>query len=203
MSSSTSGRPVYDRIAARYDRAIRPFERRFLSRWRAEALAHLPAGAKLLELGAGTGLNFPHYPIGAHGVATELSCRMLEIAREKPRPAQVDLVQCRGECLPFADRSFDAACAALVFCSVRSPATVFAELRRVVKPGGTIILLEHVRPQGVMGLVFDVVSWFTVRLFEDHFNRRTAEEAERSGLKVEYEARKAAGIVKIMVCRVS
>lgn len=203
MSSSTSGKPVYDRIAARYDRALRPFERRFLSRWRAEALADLPAGAKLLELGAGTGLNFPHYPIGAHGVATELSCRMLEIAREKPRPALVDLVQCRGESLPFADRSFDAACAALVFCSVMSPSAVFAELRRVIRPGGTIVLLEHVRPMGVLGPIFDVLNWFTVRLFEDHFNRRTAEDAERSGLKVEYEARKAAGIVKIIVCRVA
>jgi ubiquinone/menaquinone biosynthesis C-methylase UbiE len=203
MSSSTSRQQVYDRLAARYDRALRPFERRFLSRWRAETLSHLPKGATLLEIGAGTGLNFPHYPIDACGVATDLSCQMLEIAREKPRPAQVALVQCRGESLPFADRSFDAACAALVFCSVMSPAAVFAELQRVVKPGGTVALLEHVRPAGLLGPIFDVLNWFTVRLFEDHFNRRTAEEAEQAGLKVEYEARKAAGIVKIIVCRVN
>jgi ubiquinone/menaquinone biosynthesis C-methylase UbiE len=194
--------PVYDRLAAGYDRAIGPFERRWLAQWRAEALSALPIGARIIEIGAGTGLNFPHYPAGTHGVATEISCRMLEVAQQKQRPAGVALVQCGAERLPFADGAFDAACATLVLCSVDSPSAVFGELRRIVKPGGTIALLEHVRPRGILGPVFDAVSWFTVRLFEDHFNRRTADDARQAGLKVESEASHAWGIVKVMVCRV-
>lgn len=193
---------MYDRLAARYDRALAPFERRWLGRWRAEAFAALPDGARMLEIGAGTGANFEHYPPGARGAATEISCRMLEIAQGKERPSGVALVQSAGERLPFADDSFDAACATLVLCSVESPSAVFAELKRVVKVGGTIALLEHVRPQGVLGPVIDLLSWFTVRLFDDHFNRRTVEDARRAGLKVESEASHAWGIVKVLVLRV-
>jgi ubiquinone/menaquinone biosynthesis C-methylase UbiE len=194
--------PVYDRLAGRYDRALAPFERRWLRRWRAETFAALPEGARMLEIGAGTGANFVHYPHGAHGAATEISCRMLEVARGKDRLVGIELVQSAGERLPFADGSFDAACATLVLCSVEFPAAVFAELKRVVKPGGTVALLEHVRPTGILGPVFDLLSWFTVRLFDDHFNRRTAEEARRAGLKVESEASHAWGIVKVLVLRV-
>jgi ubiquinone/menaquinone biosynthesis C-methylase UbiE len=202
MAPSTSERPVYDRLAARYDRAMRPWEKRWLGRWRAEAFSALPEGARLLEIGAGTGANFAHYPYGAHGVASELSCRMLEFAREKNRPNGVSLVQCSAERLPFADGSFEAACATLVFCSVPSPAAVFGELRRVVKPGGRIVLLEHVRPAGLLGPVFDFLNLFTVPLFDDHFNRRTVNDAQRSGLSIESESDKAASIIKIVVCKV-
>lgn len=202
MSLPSRQAPVYDRLAGRYDRALAPFERRWLRRWRAETFATLPDRARLLELGAGTGANFPHYPHGSRGVATEISCGMLEIARGKEKPVGVELVQCGAEHLPFADHSLDAACATLVLCSVVSPGAVFAELKRVVKPGGTVALLEHVRPAGILGPIFDVISWFTVRLFDDHFNRRTAEDARRAGLKVESETRHAWGIVKVLVLKV-
>jgi len=136
-----SGRAVYDRLAARYDRLIAPLERRFLSRWRTQTLSALPENSLLLEVGAGTGLNFPFYPQGARGVASEMSREMLKIARTKERPARVHLAQSCAEELPFADASFDAAFATLVFCSVASPQKAFQELRRVVRPGGIIALL--------------------------------------------------------------
>lgn len=195
--------PVYDRLAAGYDRAMRPLERWFLARMRARTFKHLPASARLLEIGAGTGLNFPFYPRGACGVASELSRAMIEIASGKQeRPAGVRLVQSRAEQLPFADASFDAAFATLVFCSVESPALAFAELRRVVRPGGTIALLEHVRPDGLPGYLFDALSRLTVALFQDHFNRRTAIEAERAGLRLVHIERRLSGIVQLIVCRV-
>ena len=193
-------RATYDRIAAHYDRAIGPLERRFLSRLRAETLGALPAGSRILEIGAGTGLNFPYYPQAARGVATELSREMIRLAQIKSRPASVHLVQNNAERLPFADASFDAACATLVFCSINAPAVAFAELRRVVRPGGRIALLEHVRPPSPLGWLFDLLNLLTVPLFEDHFNRRTSEEARRAGLQTLRVERRALGIINIIIC---
>jgi ubiquinone/menaquinone biosynthesis C-methylase UbiE len=191
----------YDRLASRYDGAMRPLEKWFLARLRARALASLPEDSRLLEIGAGTGLNFPFYPQATRGAASEPSREMLKIARVKERPRGVSLVQNCAESLPFPDASFDAAFATLVFCSVISPAACFAELRRVVRPGGIIVLLEHVRPEGLLGPLFDALSLFTVALFEDHFNRRTAQEAERAGLRLLKQERIALGIINIIELR--
>lgn len=204
QAAQHSPRHVYDRLAAVYERVMRPLERLGLARLRASALREMPAGANVLEVGTGTGLNFSFYPSGATGAATELSGEMIGIARRKrERPAGVRLVRCRAEELPFADDSFDAALATLVFCSVNDPARAFAELRRVVRRGGTVVLLEHVRPPGaLLGRVFDALSFFTTRLCEDHFNRRTLEAATRAGLvpaKVEGWLR---GAVQLIVLRV-
>ena len=193
--------PVYDRFAARYDKLIAPLERWVLARWRKETLEALPEESRVLEIGAGTGLNFPFYPHGANGVASELSCEMLKVARGKALPDGVHLVQAGAEQLPFPDASFDAAFATLVFCSVASPETSFAELRRVVRPGGTVALLEHVRPRGILGFLFDALSLLTVALFEDHFNRRTADEALRAGFQLVRVDRRVLGVVNIIVCR--
>ena len=194
--------PTYDRFAPYYDRLIAPLERRVLARLRARTLAALPEDSRVLEVGAGTGLNFPYYPRGAHGVASELSCEMLKRARDKPHADDVHLVQNSAEQLPFSDASFDAAFATLVFCSVASPESAFAELRRVVRPGGIIALLEHVRPNGVLGWLFDGLSLLTVALMDDHFNRRTADDARRAGLELVKVERRMLGIINIIVCRV-
>lgn len=223
-SQAPSAEQTYDRLAARYDRAMRPLERWGLARLRAAALGQLPAGARLLEVGAGTGANFAHYPRAARGVASEPSAEMLKLARARLARARDDnehndddhdnggdnddgaesisLVRAPAERLPFADDSFDAACATLVFCSVASPARAFSELRRVVRAGGAVVLLEHVRPAGLLGYAFDALSLLTVALFEDHFNRRTADEARRAGLRVVGVEKHLLGVVQIIVCRV-
>jgi len=200
---SLRSRATYDRLASRYDSFMRPLERRFLARLRAKTLAALPENACVLEIGAGTGLNFPYYPRGTRGaVASELSSAMIDIARAKSRPQSVHLIQNSAEALPFADATFDAAFATLVFCSLQSPEKAFSEARRVVKPGGTIALLEHVRPEGLLGWLFDALSILTVALFDDHFNRRTLDEARRAGLQPVNVERRAFGIINIIVCRV-
>ncbi|HEX3186421.1 MAG TPA: class I SAM-dependent methyltransferase, partial [Pyrinomonadaceae bacterium] len=124
----------YDSVAQHYEGVMGPFQRWGLVKLRKETLSQLPPG-NILEIGAGTGLNFVHYPQDAHGVATEFSREMLNIAVTKPRPGGVQLLQNRAEDLPFKTHSFDAAFATLVFCSVEHPAAAFAELRRVVRPG--------------------------------------------------------------------
>ena len=192
---------TYNELAPKYE-AISRFEQRFFPTLRAEALSLLPTNARILEVGAGTGLNFIHYPAGASGVASEPNSEMLKLAREKQRPSRVSLVQNCAEQLPFADDSFEAAFATLVFCSVASPPAAFAELRRVVRGGGKIILLDHVRPGGLLGPVFDVFNLFTVPLFDDHMNRRTSELAKVAGLEVMEVKRKAWGIVNLITCKV-
>ena len=192
---------TYNKLAPKYE-AISRFEQRFFPTLRAEALSLLPANARILEVGAGTGLNFIHYPAGTSGVASEPNSEMLKLAREKQRPSRVSLVQNCAEQLPFPDDSFEAAFATLVFCSVASPPAAFAELRRVVRGGGKIILLDHVRPGGLLGPVFDVFNLFTVPLFDDHMNRRTSELAKVAGLEVVEVKRKAWGIVNLITCKV-
>ena len=100
---------------------MRPLERWFLTGWRAQALAHLPANSCILEVGAGTGLNFRFYPPQTSGVASELSAEMLKIASAKNRPQDICLTQGNAEQLPFRDASFDAALATLTFCAIPSP----------------------------------------------------------------------------------
>lgn len=193
---------TYDTFAPQYDAVMSPLERWFLARLRASAFQHLPHNARILEIGAGTGLNFLYYPDNATGVATEPSREMLRIAVEKKRPRGLRLLQSCAENLPFKTGSFDAAFATLVFCSVKSPALALAELRRVVKPGGTVILLDHVRPSGLLGPIFDLLNLITVPLFDDHFNRSTAKEARAAGLELVSVEKKLLGIINLVACRV-
>ena len=136
----------YDDFAPHYDAAMRPLDRWFLARLRRRAIDLLPKNARLLEVGAGTGINFSFYSSEQTGVAAEPSGAMLQIARGKSRPAGISLIRSCAEQLPFERDSFDTALATLVLCSVESPQNALSELRRVVKPGGTVVLLEHVRP---------------------------------------------------------
>lgn len=194
---------VYDRLASRYDRMMRPLERLGLSGLRARALAEVPEGSRVLEVGAGTGLNFPFYPRACTHACAEPSREMIVRANAKSdRPEGALLVQARAEELPFGEGAFDAAFATLVFCSVASPARAFAELRRVVRPGGRVALLEHVRPRNPLGYLFDALTRVTVPLFEDHFNRRTSEEARGAGLNVERVDNHLLGVIQLIVCRV-
>jgi ubiquinone/menaquinone biosynthesis C-methylase UbiE len=193
---------TYDDIAPHYDDMMRPLDRWFLARLRETTFRYLPEGARILEIGAGTGQNFVYYPTNTLTIASEPNREMIKIASQKPRPDNAELVQSCAEQLPFATGSFDAAFATLVFCSLARPRDAFAELRRVVKSGGTVILLEHVRPNGLLGLVFDLLNLFTVPLFDDHFNRRTAEEARANGLQVLEIDRSLLGIINLISCRV-
>ena len=191
----------YDLLAQHYDSAMRPLDRWFLGRMRQKAIELLPKNARLLEIGSGTGTNFHLYSYGQTGVAAEPSGGMLRVARTKPRPDGIGLVQSCAEDLPFESGSFDTALATLVLCSVESPQKALSELRRVVNPGGPIVLLEHVRPGGLLGLFFDLFNFISVSLLDDHINRRTVAEARAAGLELVQVEKRLWGIINLIVCR--
>ncbi len=137
------GNPLF---AAFYDRIVAGNERAGFEDRRAELLAG--ARGATVEIGAGTGLNLHHYPAAVTDlVLTEPERHMARHLRarlaESARPAEV--VEAPAERLPFEDARFDTAVATLVLCTVRDPARALDEIARVLKPGGRLLFLEHVR----------------------------------------------------------
>lgn len=136
---------VWDRVfAAGYDRLMRPAERGWLGRRRAELLA--PLAGRVLEIGGGTGANLPYYPPSVTSVTlAEPSAPMRDKITPKLARASVpvEVVPAAAEDLPFAEGEFDHVVATLVLCTVDDVARALSEVRRVLRPGGTLRFLEH------------------------------------------------------------
>jgi SAM-dependent methyltransferase len=172
---------VLDRVTARID-----------ARGQAEHRRALLAGlaGRVVEIGAGNGANFAHYPAAVtEVVAVKPEAYLRERAREAAGRARVRLtvVDSTAERLPLESGSFDAGVASLVLCSVRDPAAALEELFRVIRPGGELRFYEHVRSQdqGLARLqrAADVV-W--PRLAGGcHTSRCTLEAIEATGFAVE------------------
>jgi SAM-dependent methyltransferase len=131
---------LWNRVfAAVYDAASGRAERAGMADARRELLAGVHG--RVLEIGAGTGLNVEHYPAGSNVTYTEPDPHMAKRLRARG----VDVVQAGAERLPFADDSFDTVVSTLVFCTVPDVAASLREVRRVLTPGGRLLFLEHVR----------------------------------------------------------
>lgn len=178
-------RPDFDRLARRYDRAMIPLELLLLRRWRRRLVGNLE-GRRVLEIGAGTGANFPFLHQQRTIVALDASIAMLrKAARRSDRPPGLKLVVASVEALPFRDAAFDAALATLVFCSVDDPHAGLRDVRRVLLPGAHLRLIEHVRPGGPLGFFFDLIDRISVPLTGEHFARRTPEIVAAAGFELQ------------------
>jgi ubiquinone/menaquinone biosynthesis C-methylase UbiE len=135
-------------FAAAYDRSLKATEEAGLRQMRRELLAG--AGGRVLELGAGTGVNLDLYPATVEELvlvepdphmAKRLRLKMAELGRS------ATLIESSAERLPCDDASFDCAVATLVLCTIPDPAAALAEVARVLKPGGRLLFVEHVRAE--------------------------------------------------------
>lgn len=179
-------------FAAIYDQLLAGSEKGGLREMRAELLRD--AKGRTLELGAGTGHNLPHYtPAVGELVLTEpdrfMAKRLREhLAAEPPAPGAVEVVDAPAEKLPFGDDSFDTVVSTLVLCTVEDPERAVGEAKRVLRPDGRLLFLEHVRSPDSERLsrwqdrVERPWGWFAGGC---HPNRRTGDMLPAAGFELE------------------
>ena len=162
---------------------------RFLTPLREEVVGS--ARGIVLEVGAGKGLNFAFYQPEqvARVEAIEPNGARLANARVEADMARVPVHLHRAsvECLPFADESFDSVVATLVFCSVGNPLRGLGEVRRVLKPGGKLLIVEHVRARGAVIAAIQTIGTPFARLLDGncHWNRDTESTVREAGFTIE------------------
>lgn len=166
-----------------YDLLLTPCEWLCLGCWRAAVVG--PATGRVLEIGAGTGRNIPYYRDPAELVLSDPDPLMLARARGRAATAShsIHLVAADAEQLPFPAAHFDVVVATLVFCTIPHPERAFAEIRRVLKSGGTVRMLEHVRAsRPCCARLQDTLTPAWRRLAHGcHLNRSTLKVAQSCG----------------------
>lgn len=185
LTSTELTKARYNRIAPLYN-FVEAIPELIFTPWRKMLLAK--ATGRILEIGVGTGKNFPHYPSGAGVTGIDIADRMVVIARKKASELGLPFELSEGDVqnLHFPNNSFDTAVATFVFCSVPDPVQGLRELRRVVKPSGQILLLEHVRiDKPIIGWLMDRLNPLVVRIMGANINRRTLENVKKARLHIE------------------
>ncbi|MEX2973020.1 class I SAM-dependent methyltransferase [Streptomyces sp. C184] len=195
-------RKLWQEYAPRYDRDAARLERMLLDDGRAWVAGQ--AKGEVLEVAIGSGLNLEFYPAGISLTGFDLSRPMLDLARDRAAALglEVDLREGEAHELPFSDDSFDTVVCTLGLCSVPDERPVIAEMYRVLRPGGQLLLLDHVGSHHK--LVF-----FWQRLLEknmlkqcgDYQTRRPLPLVEQAGFVIEYQKRFKLGVVERVAAR--
>lgn len=188
---------IYEKMAPRYDRWIGPFERILFGDGRQWVGAR--AQGDVLEVGIGTGRNIPYYPAGVRLTGVDISEAMLEIASERAMRSRRNVTLRRGDAqsLEFPDGSFDTVVFSLALCSIPDDRRAVAEAKRVLRPGGRIVLLEHVHsPIVPVALMQRLLEPLTVWAEGDHLTREPLDRLQAEGLLIESVERSKLGIVE-------
>lgn len=190
-------RGLWDKYAPRYDRDIAFVERIQFGGGREWVCSQ--AEGDVLEVAVGTGRNLPFYPAGVVLTGVDLSPAMLEIARRRAADLgrDVTLREADAEALPFEDGAFDTVVCTLGLCGIPNEARAIAEMRRVLRPGGTLLLLDHiVSHRRLLRIGQKLLEKLTVPMCGDYMTRRPLLLLERAGFEVMRAERLKAGTVE-------
>ena len=192
----------WDRLAPRYDELSTSVERRFLAASRPWVAGRVHG--RVLEVGVGTGANLPYYPAGTDLTGVERSPAMLVAARDRAAALglAVDLREGDAMALDLPDASFDSVVSTFVLCCVPDEEVAVRELVRVLRPGGSLLLADHVASdrwwvRGGQALL-DLV---TVPAQGEHFRRRPLTHVRGLGLEVVETARTTLGALERLHAR--
>ena len=192
-------RRVWDRAAPSYDRQIAFLERVLFGGGREWLGAR--AHGRTLDVAVGTGRNLEHYRAEVTISGVDVSPAMLAIARRRADDLgrRVDLREGDAENLPFPDASFDTVVCALALCTIPRPVAAVGEMRRVLAPGGRLLLLDHV---GSTWPPIRAAQWLaervSIRTAGEHFTRRQLPIVEAAGFRlVEVERGKAGTVERV------
>lgn len=187
-------RTRYQRIAPLYD-TMEILAERSYTKWRTRLWSTIK-GPKVLEVGVGTGKNFPYYPPCVSVTGIDLTPGMLRRAERRAVELDVDVDLRLGDVqnLEFPDNSFDEVVTTFVFCSVPNSVLGFKEVARVLKPGGQLLMLEHMRSEKpLLGTLMDLANPIAVRIMGANINRHTLDNVQASNLEIEFLENMGAG----------
>lgn len=193
---------LYDDHARRYDAQISVFDRTLFGGGREWVCSQ--ARGSVLEIAVGTGRNLAHYPREVELTGIELSPAMLEIARSRAAELgrAADLRLGDAQALEFPDGSFDTVTCTLALCTIPDERAAVAELRRVLRPGGRLLLLEHVGSHvGAIRAGQRLLEPLTLRFACDHLLRQPVERLRAAGFEIERLERLRLGIVHRIAAR--
>src|SRR5215216_4206796 len=195
-------RRIMDKEAPRYDRQMNFFDRVLFTGGREWACGGVEG--EVLEVAVGSGRNLAVYPKGASLTAIEFSPEMLKLAKRRAAEigTDVDLRLGDAQALEFPDESFDTVVCTLALCTIPDPRRAVAEARRVLRPGGQLLLLEHVRsPVRAVRAVQRLLEPLAVRFDADHLTREPLEYLRIEGFEIERVERSKWGIVERVAAR--
>mgnify|MGYP001172768633 FL=1 len=188
--------------ARTYDREMWVLEQLKLSELRQHVIQQVTGNT--LEIGVGTGANVAHYPDDITVTAIDFSPAYIKAAYKKAHqrsPGFEFAAACAdAQNLPFPNNTFDTVLGALVFCSIARPHDALVEVRRVLRPGGQLILLEHVR--GLTPFTRRLTDWLHPLWFaaqgDCHLNRETAKTVAEAGFEIDFTSQHARGLVQVI-----
>jgi ubiquinone/menaquinone biosynthesis C-methylase UbiE len=195
-------RRLWDRAAPRYDKSMGFFERVLFQEGREWVCSK--AEGDVLEIAVGTGRNFPFYPADIKLAGIEISHEMLDRARARAVELglAVDLRLGDAQSLDFPDATFDTVVCTFSLCSIPDGREAVSEAHRVLRPGGRLLLIEHVRsPSLPIRAVQRLLDPLTVRFEGDHLLREPLEHLEAEAFEVERFERSKWGIVERAAAR--
>jgi ubiquinone/menaquinone biosynthesis C-methylase UbiE len=194
-------RRSYAKSALKYDKQIGFCERRLVG------TEHRPwacsrARGRTLEVAIGTGLNLPHYPEDVDIVGLDLTKEMLALAsaRAQDLGRAVELKEGDAQELPFEDASFDTVLCTFSLCGIPDVERAVAEMGRVLKPGGNLILVDHIE-SSVKPVYWlqRAIEFFTKRIEGEHMTRRPLSQVKRTDLEIRELERSHAGVIERLV----